>query len=90
MIFLTSRYVDGPLDTLPDPRTGQYKRTVFRKAPRPSTGYVSYLWRERDRIDLVAKAFYDDSTAWWQIMDANPDIIDPTAILPGTLVRLPR
>lgn len=90
MIFVDSRYADGVSYYANDSRTGNNRITVRRKFPAYSTSFYTYVWVAGDRIDQVAYTFMGDSANWWVIMDANPEIINPFAILPGTHIRIPR
>ena len=87
MIYLDSRYADGPLFKAYDSRTNTYELTVFRSFPSYRVNYFSYTWV--DRLDRVALQFLGAPTLWWQIMDINPEIIDPLNIPPGTVLRIP-
>ena len=44
-----------------------------------------------DRLDLLAKSYYNDVNLWWVISSANPDIIrkDSYALKPGMEIRIP-
>ena len=90
MIFLDSRYVDGTIAKAYDARTGSYELGVFRNFPSYSLGFFYYDWVETDRLDDLALQFLGSSGLWWQIMDLNPQILDPFAIAPGTQIRIPR
>lgn len=89
MIYLDSRYVDGPLFKAQDSRTGEYELTVFRAFPSYKVKFFYYTWVETDRLDRVALRFLGASSVWWQIMDINPEIIDPLNIVPGTVLKIP-
>jgi hypothetical protein len=89
MIYLDSRYVDGPLFKAYDSRTNTYELTVLRVFPSYNVEYFSYTWVETDRLDRIALRFLGASTLWWQIMDINPEILDPSTIAPGTVLRIP-
>ena len=89
MIYLDSRYADGPLFKAYDSRTNTYELTVLRSFPSYKVTYFSYTWVETDRLDRLALRFLGASTLWWQIMDINPGIIDPLTIVPGTVLRIP-
>jgi hypothetical protein len=89
MIYLDSRYVDGPLFKAYDSRTNTYELTVLRVFPSYNVDYFSYTWVETDRLDRIALRFLGASTLWWQIMDINPEILDPSTIAPGTVLRIP-
>lgn len=91
-IFYDSRYADeGSVRfTAYDSRDAKYKKTVFRQWPSYETRYFYYDWVETDRIDLLALEFLGNSSLWWQIMDINPQILNPFSIEPGTRIRIPR
>lgn len=91
MIYLDSRYADGTLLKAWDSRATkkQFQLTVFRNWPTYTTNFFLYVWTEMDRLDIVANKYLGDSQLWWQIMDINPELIDPFDIAPGTQVRIP-
>jgi nucleoid-associated protein YgaU len=62
---------------------------VLRSFPSYKVTYFFYTWVETDRLDRIALRFLGASTLWWQIMDINPEIIDPLTIVPGTVLRIP-
>ena len=90
MIFLDSRYLDGTIAKAYDARTGSYELGVFRTFPAYSLRFFYYDWVETDRLDDLALKFVGSSDLWWQIMDLNPQILDPFSIAPGTQIRIPR
>jgi hypothetical protein len=90
MIFTDSRYADGTLIKAQDSRTNTYRLGVYRKFPTKSVQYYQYVWAEGDRIDSVTNNLMGNPSFWWQIMDANPEIINPTDIPVGTILRIPR
>ena len=90
MIYLDSRYADGTVFKAYDARNSTYQLTVFRNFPVYKTSFFTYEWVETDRIDDIALQFLGKSEFWWQIMDLNPEILDPLNILPGTHLRIPR
>lgn len=89
MIFANSRYVDGTIYKAHNPMKNIYSVTVSREYPQYSVEFFHYTWSERDRIDVIANKFLGSSDLWWQIMDINPEIIDPFNIPLGTPVRIP-
>ena len=91
MIFLDSRYSDGSLVKVWDARQNkqEYHIAVFRQWPSYFVAYNIYEWVETDRLDTLASKFLGDSELWWQILDINPEIIDPMDITPGTKIRIP-
>ena len=91
MIYLDSRYADAQILKTWDSRLAkqQYQLTVYRTWPTYKTDFFIYVWNEMDRLDAVANKFLGDSQMWWQIMDINPEIINPFDIAPGTQLRMP-
>jgi len=46
--------------------------------PRPietTEGVVEHRVREGDRLDLLARHYYNNDRLWWRIVDANPDVL---------------
>ena len=87
MIYLDSRYADGnviAIETNKGPSIA-----VLREFPSDSGTFYGYVWREKDRIDLVANSLLGSPSLWWRIMDFNPEIINPLAIPLGTVLRIP-
>jgi hypothetical protein len=89
MIYLDSRYADGPLERAWDARTSNYTVAVFREWPTYSTRYSVYEWVETDRLDTLAWKLLGNPSLWWKILDINPEILDATSIAPGTQLRIP-
>lgn len=89
MIFLDSRYADGTVLKAFDSRTYKYQLSVFRTFPTYNTKFFWYEWVETDRVDELARQFLGKPEFWWQIMDVNPEILDPFDIAPGTQIRIP-
>lgn len=93
MLYASSRYADPATtrDVMLVQPAGTQLRTLIRR-PRV-TGQikvVTYVWRAGDRIDRLAQQFLGDPGKWWQIMDINPELPNPAAIAPGTVLRIPR
>ena len=89
MIYLDSRYADSIIFKAWDSRKTQYNLTCFRQFPTYSKKYFVYEWVENDRLDNLANRFLSSPVLWYKIMDINPEIIDPTNIVPGTQIRIP-
>lgn len=89
MIYLDSRYADGPLFKANDARDGSYRLTVFREWPTYISKFYLYEVVETDRIANIAYKFLGQSERWYEIMDLNPEIIDPFTLTPGTMLRIP-
>lgn len=89
MIYTDSRYADGVVALNYNAKAQKTGVTVFRDFPVAYSEFYYYTWTERDRIDLVAQVHLGDSNLWWQIMDYNPELLNPYNIPVGTLMRIP-
>jgi len=38
-------------------------------------GVIEHQVTDNDRLDLLALHYFNDSSLWWRIVDANPEII---------------
>lgn len=48
-------------------------------------GAVEHVIRAGDRLDLLARHYYNDDRLWWRIVDANPEVLFAGDMLaPGT------
>ena len=93
MIYLSSRYADSDVTFILDSRTGIAQATVIRDTPEQDLDEQygrSYYWRDGDRLDRLAYRFYGSSLEWWRILDANPEVLNPSQIAPGTALRIPQ
>lgn len=91
MIYVGSRYADQKSRVVAlDRGDGVLVKTVYRNAGFTGTAQVVYYtWVYGDRIDRVAYELLGDGSRWWEILDLNPEILDPSNILPGTRIRVP-
>jgi LysM repeat protein len=90
MIERVSRYYDGPLAQTQHKYTDQYIISVFRKFPTSKeVSYINYTWKEGDSLSTLSENFGVGAKYWWEIMEINPEIIDPFDITPGTVLRVP-
>ena len=87
-IFPASRYANAQLVRVPN-RAGVYNLTVYRSVPPASMSFSLYAWRTGDRPDTVAERLLGQPELWWAIFDINPELVDPTNVPPGTLIRVP-
>ena len=89
MIYLDSRYVDGPLLKTWNSTKQEYDLVVLRQWPLYVQNYFIDQWVENDRLDNLANRYLGNPALWWQILDINPEVLDPTEIAPGTQLRIP-
>jgi hypothetical protein len=89
MISLDSRYAEADISFVLDPKAKTTRVTVFRSAPEDTATYRVHRWSDGDRWDFLAQEYLDAPTDWWRILDANPQIIDPTSMTPGMTVYIP-
>lgn len=90
MIERVSRYYDGPLYQVQDKYTKDYTISVFRAFPgAKKIKFIQYTWVDGDNLGSLASVYIGDSKYWWEIMEINPEILDPSSIAPGTVIRVP-
>lgn len=89
MIYSNSRYADGTFVKAYDSRRGKSYMTVLRKIGEIRAEFNFYEWEEGDRIDTIADKFSAKPGFWQDIMDINPEIINPYSIPVGTVIRIP-
>ncbi len=41
----------------------------------PAIGVIEHRVQAGDRLDLLARHYYNDDRLWWRIVDANPDVL---------------
>lgn len=41
----------------------------------PATGVIEHTVHSGERLDLLARHYYNDGRLWWRILDANPEIL---------------
>ena len=90
MIERVSRYYDGPLLQTKHKYTGQYVISVFRAFPQSKElRYILYTWKDGDTLARLSEEYGVGAKYWWEIMEINPEILDPFDIAPGTVLRVP-
>jgi len=64
----------------------KYNTTIYNKIPlKDDDLYV--ITQEGDRLDILAFQFYEDSSMWWYIANANN--LNTLNIPAGTSLRIP-
>jgi len=93
MFLKGSRYEGSRPFTL-DPRTGAGFEGVRPRAIAPAQGVVEHVVAADERLDLLARHYYDDERLWWRIVDANPGFLfGPDLLLggmEGRVILVPR
>lgn len=44
------------------------------RAIAPTPGVIEHIVQAGDRLDRLARHYYNDDRLWWRIVDANPEI----------------
>jgi nucleoid-associated protein YgaU len=57
-------------------------------------GVVEHVVKSGDRLDLLARHYYNDDRLWWRILDANPDILHGGSLIgadrEGEIILIPK
>jgi len=67
---------------------------IRARAIGDATGVIEHEAQAGDRLDQLARHYYNDDRLWWRIVDANPDVtfgfdlLDDTAV--GTVILIPK
>ncbi len=59
----------------PDPAGTAVFAGIRPRSIGPATGVVEHVVKAGDRLDLLARHYYNDDRLWWRIADANPDFL---------------
>ena len=87
-IKIKTKYKNEP--TNKSVRKNHYVNIVYPQIEPSSTDkYIITSWE--DRFDLLANRYYGDSSLWWVISRANPDVSrrDSFFIPTGVQIRIP-
>jgi hypothetical protein len=76
VILPGSRYAHTPVV---EPEPGRRSLALRRIPTTPSS--LVHVVMEGERLDHLAARFYGDATRYWRILDANPDELNPLALL---------
>lgn len=88
MILSNSRYSDSAVVT----QSVNGKDVVYitpSQAASYTFQYTYYVTSGADRIDTIAAAFLSDPTQWFNIGNANPQIMNFLDLEPATVLRIP-
>ena len=80
MFTKSSRYSKLPDVVAVDAKGRRLASKSLRLLPEVS-GTFRHIVNQGDRLDHLAHKYYKDSKKWWRIVDANPEIADPAALL---------
>ena len=90
-----SRYAKSPLFT-GNENGGKIFRGVRSRKIAPAEGVIEHVLAKDERLDLIALQYYNVSSLWWRIVDANPDIVFAGDLMladrdrVGTVIVIPR
>lgn len=89
MIFANSRYDGAELEYVSGPDEDRRLVIVPPRFYGTAFGARSHVVTEGQRLDQIAALYYGDAESWWAIAIANPEIMYPENIAPGTVLRIP-
>lgn len=84
------RYRPIPIISTEENPKRRYVVTKYPEIPRGSSDIYVYVTKG-DRYDLLAQAYYNDSSLWWIISKANSNLTSLDTIYPnpGDQIRIP-
>ena len=84
-----SRYTSIPITQTADNRKRRYTTVKYPEISLDFSDIYVYTTRG-DRYDILANIYYGDSSLWWVISIANPNLPQDTLIPPfGSQIRIP-
>lgn len=90
----TSRYLNTAITAIEE-KNGKisfpyYETTKYPEIPFSTTD-IYVITTEGDRLDLLSQQFYGNTTYYWIISAANPNLINQGSLFlsPGTEIRIP-
>jgi nucleoid-associated protein YgaU len=90
VVFKGSRYTNTDV-IAPQRADGKSPRVLARRQIPPAPGVVEHVATDGERLDLLATRFYNESTKYWLILDANPEVLNPfELLLAGRTVQIPQ
>lgn len=91
MILSNSRYRKQGVAVLVTQASGVKRMAVYAQRYARQRE-VNYRYRTAifgDRFDNLAYQYYGDSTLWWVLAAANPEVFYPDEIPAGVVLRIP-
>ncbi|MFE2101077.1 tail protein X [Streptomyces sp. NPDC059468] len=87
-ISANSRYKDSNLALVASSR-GTNLTVVPSRQQEWAFQFTYHQVTSSDRIDLLAEHYYGDPLLWWNISDANPEIMTWDVLPVGATIRIP-
>lgn len=88
-----SRYQDSMIFT-PAADGSRVFAGIRPRAIGAAAGVVEHQVKAGDRLDLLARHYYNDDRLWWRIVDANPQVLYGgdlvLAEMEGQIILIPR
>jgi hypothetical protein len=89
-IYKGSRYEYSTIDFVSKTINGQANPIVFYNfTALGRVTYIEHQYLNGERLDQIAFKYYKDPAFWWIILEFNPQVTDFTAILVGTVLKIP-
>lgn len=89
MIAANSRYANAQVISAQNIDKKDVQVIVFAQPSDTTITYVLHQVTGTDTIDGLSQRYYSDPTLWWQIANANPEIMNWSVLVTGSLLRIP-
>lgn len=93
-MFLKGSRYENARSFEPDAEGNEVFPGVRPRAVVPAAGVVEHVVRAGERLDLLARHYYNDDRLWWRIVDANPRFVFGgnviTKEMEGEVIVIPR
>lgn len=74
-MFLKGSRYENARSFDPDAQGNEVFAGVRAREIDPATGVLEHLVQAGERLDLLARHYYNDDRAWWRIVEANPQFV---------------
>lgn len=89
MISASSRYAAATIVAAVDQDDNDILAIITAEPTDTVIRYRLHQVGGADEVTFLAYRYYGDSTLWWQIANANPEITNWSTLTNGTLIRIP-
>lgn len=74
MFLRKSRYAGAPVFERDENGQDVFPGVLPREIG-PAEGVIEHVVQAGERLDLLARHYYNDDRLWWRILDANPRFV---------------
>ena len=93
MLLKNSRYASARAFEVAEGESAVFQG-IRPRAIDTAAGVIEHRVEAGQRLDLLARHYYNDSRLWWRILDANPDLLCGASLpldeMAGEVILIPK